>query len=66
MADINRKEPRALSLKRAEQRTAELNFAIARLETRKMEIQHEVTQLEESIAVAKASLEEHTASSKNI
>ena len=66
MADISRKEPVALTLKRLDQRTAELNYAISKLEVRKLEIGHELSNLDETIVATNKTLEEHLASVKNI
>ena len=66
MSDIDRKQPRELVLRRSEQRTAELKYAIARLEVRKAELVHEIAGIEDTLAATKKSLEEHNASSVNI
>lgn len=66
MADIIRTTPRDLVLKRAEQRTAELNYAITRLEVRRMELAHELAGTDDNIMATTKTLEEHLESIKNI
>ena len=66
MADITRTTPRDLVLKRAEQRTAELNYAITRLEVRKMELAQELSGTDDTLLATMKTLEDHLASIKNI
>jgi hypothetical protein len=66
MADIERRTPVALSLKRAEHRTAELTYAITRLEVRKMELSLELSGIDETLEGTKKTLDEHLEASKDI
>jgi uncharacterized protein with von Willebrand factor type A (vWA) domain len=66
MADIAKKESRELTLKRLAQRTAELNYSIARLELRRMELLAEIDNLDGTIAGTQKTLDEHLEFTKNI
>ena len=65
MAEIKKENPE-LTRKRQASRTAELNFAISRLEVRKMELLAEVENIDGSIAGTQKTLDEHLESTKNI
>ena len=67
MADIGaKKDNPELVAKRAEQRSAELRFAIARLEVKKLEMQAELLSLDESLAATQKALSDHIANSQNL
>lgn len=64
MADTTKKDNTDLTRKRQASRTAELNFAIARLEVRKAELLAEIENVEGTIAGTQKTLDDHLEAAK--